>query len=749
MKKMEKKMLLQRLMKRIILIMMAIVMGSTSVARAATQYGTGSFMWGTNQVWSVVSSGPYNAAWTNANDAVLEGTSGAVLISAGGVSARLLTFNTEGFTIQGNPLTLVSASVITANSNATISAPISGTVGLTKAGNAKLTISGANNYTGTTTINGGTLALVNSPQTPFRYYKFNVTTNNGSGYNQIGELHYYSNGVWTAATSGSPGTSGETWWANANDNTNASGAQTKFGTGSFPYNITYDFGYPRCFNSYNWATANDWAPSRSPAKWSVSASNDGSTWMMLDDRTGSSQGGPSSTYTWSGTNASKYVAFTNGVLTGGADYSYPLSSIPSLSLPVLSPVRIAPGATLDLNGSSPTIASLADANNGGGYITNSAAAMPVTLTFNPDAGADTVFSGTIADNGSANAISVVKSGAGMMTLAGTNTYSGTTVINGGTLKLKNNPIANHRYYKFVITSVHDGGDVFQASEIAFYSSGTRVFPTATTGDEDGGYFGGEGPTMSSDNLTTTKTTVVRITTGTKIPRYIIFDFGSAKAITSYNWATANDYTPHRNPSHWQLLGSNDKSTWVTLDTQTNAGGTPTTYYTYAAGWSLQSGRLPTTTPLQMASGAVFDLSGNSQILSAVSGLGRVTNGTLVVNGTIAPGGTNVLGTLTVAASATLAGPSTGTGTLLVDVASDGTCDLLAVQGTLNLSALSLRIANPELLNTAKEYTLVTCTGARIGQFASVAVPNSRWHTVYLPDGTIKLVFSKGTLIRIL
>ena len=737
------------LLNKSVLFVVAVVMACASVSRAATQYGTGNLNWGTNPVWSDVSGGPYNAVWTNSNDAVLEGMAGTVLVAAAGVSVQKLTFNTEGFTVHGNPLTLVNTSVVTVNSNATLSAPLAGAVGLTKAGAAKLTLSGANNYTGATTINAGTLALVNSPQTPFRYYTFTVSTNNGSGFNQVGELHYYSNDVWIAATSGSPGTSGQTWWANANDNLNNSVEQTKFGTYSLPYSITYDFGIPQSLHSYNWATANDFPSYRSPVKWGVSGSNDGSMWTMLDDRTGSSQEGPSTTYTWSGTNASKYIAFTNGVLTGGAAYSYPLSRIPSLSLPITSPVRIAPGATLDLNGTSPTVASLADANNGGGSVTNSAAAATATLTLNPAKGSNTTFSGTIADSCSANAISVVKSGAGMITLAGANTYSGTTIINGGTLKLKYSPAANHRYYKFVITSVNDGGDIFQVSEVAFYSSGTRVFPVATTGDEDGGYFAGQTPPMASDTNLTTKVCFPRITSGAKIPRYMIFDFGVATAITAYNWATANDSTPARNPTNWQLLGSNDNSTWVTLDTQTNAGMTPTATYTFASGWSLQSGKLPVTTPLQIASGAFLDLGGNSHSLSGLSGSGQITNGTLALNGLIAPGGTNSIGTLTVAAATTLTGPSTGTGTLLVDVASDGTSDLLAVQGTLNLSALSLSIANPELLNTAKEYTLVTCTGTRIGQFTSVAVPKSRWQTVYLPDGTINLIFSKGTLILVL
>ena len=38
---------------------------------------------------------------------------------------------------------------------------LAGSVGLTKAGTATVTLSGANTYTGTTTVNGGTLDLQN------------------------------------------------------------------------------------------------------------------------------------------------------------------------------------------------------------------------------------------------------------------------------------------------------------------------------------------------------------------------------------------------------------------------------------------------------------------------------------------------------------------------------------------------------------------------------------------------------------
>ncbi len=147
--------------------------------------------------------------------------------------------------------------------------------------------------------------------------------------------------------------------------------------------------------------------------------------------------------------------------------------------------------------------------------------------------------------------------------------------------------------------------------------------------------------------------------------------------------------------------------------------------------------------IELAAGSSLDLSGFYQSFANLSGSGTVSNGTLAVTGTIAPGGTNVIGTLTVAASTML------TGTLLIDVATDGTSDRLAIQGNVNLSALNLVIANPAQLDRSKLYTILTCTGTRTGRFSSITVPNRHWLARYQSDGTVKLLFVDPTLLQLL
>jgi autotransporter-associated beta strand protein len=109
-----------------------------------------------------------------------------------------------------------------------------------------------------------------------------------------------------------------------------------------------------------------------------------------------------------------------GTLTAGSDAS--LSS--------LSAFDVSGGATLDVNGHNVTIGSLAD-GTGGGIVTNSGI-VPSSLTTGGD-NSSTTFSGTIEDG--THALALIKNGSGTFTLAGNNSYSGGTTVNGGALSI--------------------------------------------------------------------------------------------------------------------------------------------------------------------------------------------------------------------------------------------------------------------------------------------------------------------------
>lgn len=102
-----------------------------------------------------------------------------------------------------------------------------------------------------------------------------------------------------------------------------------------------------------------------------------------------------------------------------------LESVVTGTLPSGSPVNLASGATLDLNGTTQTIAALTDFSGNGGVVTNSAS-VPATLTINTTT--TNTFSGAVGGN-----VALTKSGSGTQTLNGANSFSGNTTVNAGTL----------------------------------------------------------------------------------------------------------------------------------------------------------------------------------------------------------------------------------------------------------------------------------------------------------------------------
>lgn len=121
----------------------------------------------TNGNWTT-DGGANNVAWVNANNdvAVFGGTGGTVALGAA-ITANGMTFGVTGYALTGSAITLAGTTpTITATADASIANIISGSAGLVKAGDGKLTLTGANNYTGGTTINGGTLQIGSSATNP-------------------------------------------------------------------------------------------------------------------------------------------------------------------------------------------------------------------------------------------------------------------------------------------------------------------------------------------------------------------------------------------------------------------------------------------------------------------------------------------------------------------------------------------------------------------------------------------------------
>ncbi len=146
---------------------LSLVVATLVVASSAR---SAQFTWdGGTGIWDTTTTNWSSLAWGNTSDdeAVFGGTAGTITINIGtGVTANKLTFNSDGYLINGNipadVLTLAGTTptvTVGTGLSATIDAIVAGTAGLTKAGAGTLALNGNNTYTGTTDLTAGTLVI--------------------------------------------------------------------------------------------------------------------------------------------------------------------------------------------------------------------------------------------------------------------------------------------------------------------------------------------------------------------------------------------------------------------------------------------------------------------------------------------------------------------------------------------------------------------------------------------------------------
>jgi autotransporter-associated beta strand protein len=146
-------------------------------------------------------------------------------------------------------------------------------------------------------------------------------------------------------------------------------------------------------------------------------------------------------------------------------------------IPDGSALTVASGGFFNLNGFNETIGSLA----GNGVVVNTGVAS--TLTTGND-GTDTVFSGIITNQ--ANALNLVKIGAGTQTLTGANNYTGTTTISAGTLQLGSGGTSGSLSASSAITdngtlSFNRSNAIVQGTDFASAISGTGAVTQVGSG----------------------------------------------------------------------------------------------------------------------------------------------------------------------------------------------------------------------------------------------------------------------------
>jgi fibronectin-binding autotransporter adhesin len=298
-------------------------------------------------------------------------------------------------------------------SNIGLTGSLTGVGSLTKTGSGTLLLTGANSYTGGTIVSGGTLMgttatlqgnIINNARVMFAQNNNGTFGGTMSG---TGGLAYIGTGTLSlnagnSYAGGTTVTGGGTISIGADSALGAAAGRVALGdaisTGTLSFRPGSVFSSSRSFVFGSGGAILDTAGTSSITLNGALSGTGGLTKIG----TGTLTIGGATTYTGP-------TSILAGVLRAGAVNV--LNSNAALA--------ISDGTSMDLNGFSQTVASLSGA---GGLALGAG-----TLTTGGD-GTDTTFSGTMSGSGG-----LVKLGAGTLTLQGANSYSGGTTVSGGTL----------------------------------------------------------------------------------------------------------------------------------------------------------------------------------------------------------------------------------------------------------------------------------------------------------------------------
>jgi len=427
--------------------------GTINLSSAANPYTNGTTInGGVLAVRSDVSLGPVPTS-PGINIVINNGStlrSNASLSLAGN---RQILLGPGGGAIDTNGSTLTVAGVISGSS-------------LTKAGIGTLILSASNNYTGGTTVNGGTLQISsdsNLGAVPTSFMAGNITLN---GTLQFGGNFDISNnrGITLSATGGTIDTEG---FSNPSGygaaNSFSGGNLTKIGAGTFfagatsgglntlwTGNLIIRQGTLKILAT-DGLPINPSTGGLRPAQVTL----DGGTWQFgaglfasQSNRgiTVTSNGGTIDTQsfnvTWAGPiagaspsailtkngsgtlrfNSSSYPgAYTGHLLVNAGTLQ--IDGANAVGTQVALSLADSPGVQLNLTGAGQTLGSL----NGGGTMGGNVSLAAFSYSFGGNNNS-TTFAGNITGAGS-----LIKAGSGTMTLAGSNTYTGSTTVNSGIL----------------------------------------------------------------------------------------------------------------------------------------------------------------------------------------------------------------------------------------------------------------------------------------------------------------------------
>lgn len=330
------------------------------------------------------------------------------------------------------------------------------------------------------------------------------------------------------------------------------------------------------------------------------------------------------------------------------------------------------GATLDASGTGALVFSSALTATGTGS---------KTLTLTGSNTAANTLSGAIVNNSGTNTTSLVKSGAGTWVLAGNNTYTGTTAINGGTLRINaDNRLGTAPGAATANKLTFDGGTLETTSTFTLNANrGTTINAGGGTIDVN------PGTTLTYNGILAGTGTFTKADTGTLI----------------LGGATANTHTGDINVTGGTLqlaktvantaIGDAANVTVSSGATLAFSGGVGETIGSLAGGGTVNNTNAAAITLTTGGNNASTNFSGVIQNTGGNLSLTKTGTGTLALSGTTA---NTFAGNLNVAGGTVALGKTAG-----VNAFAGSTINLGDGIGAANSAVLRLDASN-QIVNTA-------------------------------------------------
>ena len=679
----------------------------------ATLASSGGNYWvGGNGAWSsssttfaTTSGGSTGAAQATSNALVFDAGSGFSVSPAVTVNDTVtvnagLTFDVDGVAISpgtGTPLmnfngASAAANVITVNSTYTssISVKLTGSNGLTKSGNGKLTLSGDNSgLSGAVTLSAGTLRAssanaLGAGTLSIAGGTLELASNNGVSFGRNTTVSADATiksdraaqtlGAGATQTLGTLSMGGQTLTIDRGSNVNEGISGITFGavTLSGAPTFTVNTGSLLTLASVTGTGQNI----------SVNGAGDTTVSGAIATTSGSLTKSGNGILTLNGANT-----FTGGLTLNAGTVSLGNTAALNSTAGSENTVTFGSGSTgtLSLNGNNATIAGLnTNATPGTTFVKNGSASTNATLTIGNSTNANSTFAGVI-QNGDTGTLALNKAGTGTLTLTNAHTYTGGTTINQGKIVLSGGSLASGTVSiangaTLATSGVASAGSLslVTGSNLDLTSAGLSLTGALTASGGNLNYTLGNTLAVTGA-LTLSGAVNISLAGNFEAKRYDLVTFASGDAsnfsvtTTRLGWSitpviTGTKYSVDiaiaSADLNWNLSGdgiwdTNTADNWYnskTSSTQAFADGDAVTFAQSSGGIITISGTVsPTNTTVNSAGDYTFDsgaIAGDGGINK--SGNGKLTlsaantfTGEVVVNaGTLVVGNANALGAIT-------------------------------------------------------------------------------------------------------